>query len=432
MIIWGEQAGFAHEANGMTLGDIRASSQVATDLDEIIIYRSSGPWCKRWIDWKHPTKNFHVKGKSSDWGPHAGLVPYDGIYSKVGAYPAKALAGTHKNDEGLASGFAGKTQLRMKRLEIAKQATVPEGGKTAVLQVMELSNSRDLMILAARSGAGSTRVIFRAVYSRVTNDYAILVWPFTEALQNPFQVAQVTDLSRYRAFEVMTSAEVGANNKPLTGDYDLMAVCPTWAQYGSKSTRLIGKAGIHLENGTLNKGVSFQPGVGMDNVMDTRFHTMGNRQPGFRDFHDRQKHYRQQERKYSDASAALIADDSRDREHQDMGNLTPRILRCINALNEKMGAVGAASALRRVHHNAESHRNRKWAALTEADMLTPKDGDKFGDGFPMTAFHPARMVGAGYFQDQVCTIETLAEFRDYAAEVKNAGFYMPKNWIWNM
>jgi hypothetical protein len=97
-----------------------------------------------------------------------------------------------------------------------------------------------------------------------------------------------------------------------------------------------------------------------------------------------------------------------------------------------MGATGTRSALRRVHHNAESHRNRRWAAITETDMRTKKDGDKFGDGFPMTCFHPSRLVNGGYFENAVCTVETLDEFKIYAQKVKEAGFYMPKNWIWNI
>src|SRR3954471_2021022 len=55
-------------------------------------------------------------------------------------------------------------------------------------------------------------------------------------------------------------------------------------------------------------------------------------------------------------------------EHGDMGNLTPRILRCINMLNVQMGATGPRSALRCVHHNAESHRNHIFDALTASQM----------------------------------------------------------------
>ncbi|MCW5649479.1 MAG: hypothetical protein KIS62_07030 [Ramlibacter sp.] len=456
MIVWGDGASFAHDANGMTMGDITASAQVVDKLDEVIIFRSSGPWCKRWIDWRHPTKNFHVKGKSSDWGPHAGLVPFDGTYSKVGADPVKAAKGTAANRDGLHSNFAGTTPLTLSRLQIDTQRTDPEGGKNAIDEVRPLAQSRDLLLVATRSGAGSTRICFRACHDESTGRYEIKVWPVERPVQNPFLVAEkpATD---FAPFLVMTSREVGAHNRPLTGDYDLMAVCPTWGQYGSKTSRVIRKAGIHLDNDQVHNDLSFDVGVGMDNVLDTRFHTMGRatanaalplaprgqgpsfdprtgkqltRRPNLSDFHDRQAYYRQGSG-FSSDSLNLIFDNSKDREHQDMGNLTPRILRCINEFNSAMGATGDQSALRRVHHNAESHRNRKWGGITEIDMNTKKDGDKYGDGFPLTAFHPKRLVG-GYFKHAVCTIETLAEFRTYAAELKAAGFYVPKNWIWNL
>src|SRR5665213_2607517 len=88
------ESSFQHDQNGMTRLDMLASSTAANDLNEVIIYRSTGPWAKRWIERGYPTKNFHVKGKSSDWGPHAGLVPYDGTYSKVGFNARKAADGT--------------------------------------------------------------------------------------------------------------------------------------------------------------------------------------------------------------------------------------------------------------------------------------------------------------------------------------------------
>ena len=457
MILWGDTASFEHDANGMTMGDMTASMNAATELDEVIIFRSSGPWCKRWIDWGHPTKNFHVKGKSSDWGPHAGLVPYDGTYSKVGADAAKAAKGTKANNDGLHSNFAGKTQLVMSREQIDRQRSDPEGGRNAIDEVRSIPGTRDLLLVATRSGAGATRITFRACHDAVANNYRIKVWSVKNAVQNPFLVAE-KPVEQYEDFLVMTSREAGANNLPLTGDYDLMAVCPTWAQYGSLASRDIVKAGILLDNGQLNKGQAFRAGMGMDNVLDARFHTMGramanaalpavargqavtpgpdgkptHRQINMSDFHDRQAYYRQGTRKLSAASQALVDDDSADNEHGDMGNLTPRILRCINTLNSKMGATGGRSALRRVHHNAESHRNRKWAGITEVDMTTTKDGDKYSDGFPLTAFHPKRMSGSGYFVHQVCTIENLIEFREYAGALKAAGFYVPRNWIWNL
>jgi hypothetical protein len=97
------------------------------------------------------------------------------------------------------------------------------------------------------------------------------------------------------------------------------------------------------------------------------------------------------------------ADFARD-EHPDMGNITPRILRCINLLNTEMGAQGP---FRRVHHNAESHRNAAFGALTANEM-------EAGDGLPLTVFQPAGLwqnnAGLRPYQD-VSTLLTMQEFQ---------------------
>ena len=74
-MIAGFEGSFSHSQNGMTRADMLATKLVAQRLDEVIIFRSTGPWAKRWLERGYPSKNFHVKGKSSDWGPHAGLRP---------------------------------------------------------------------------------------------------------------------------------------------------------------------------------------------------------------------------------------------------------------------------------------------------------------------------------------------------------------------
>jgi hypothetical protein len=62
----------------------RASAIVANALDEVIIFRATGPWSQRWIKQSYPTKNFHVTGKSSDWGTQAGFVPYSASTARSG------------------------------------------------------------------------------------------------------------------------------------------------------------------------------------------------------------------------------------------------------------------------------------------------------------------------------------------------------------
>ena len=99
---------------------------------------STGPWSKRWLDAKpkpYPSKNFHVKGKSSDWGPQAGFVPYDGIYSKVGADTTKNTAG------------------KKSRVKAVVRPTTP-GRSSAELQVdrMIINNDRAAVGVGVRAG----------------------------------------------------------------------------------------------------------------------------------------------------------------------------------------------------------------------------------------------------------------------------------------
>ena len=103
----GIEASYSHPENGMTERDVYACKRAADQLNEIIIFRSTGPWSKRWLEETppYPSKNFHVKGKSSDWGPMAGFVPYDGSYSKVGHETERDEKGRTKAEKGTAAEF---------------------------------------------------------------------------------------------------------------------------------------------------------------------------------------------------------------------------------------------------------------------------------------------------------------------------------------
>lgn len=434
----GLNASFAHDQNGMTLNDMEAAKRVATRLNEVIIFRSTGPWSKRWLERGYPSKNFHVKGKSSDWGPHAGLVPYNGLYSKVGYDAEKALRGTQANDDGLDSRFAIKRPLLLSLAQIEEQLTRAEGrpARTAIDVRTPIPGSRDFLLTARRSGDGKP-VVFRAFAIGQSDQYEIRVYPPVGlANTNSFMILDKDPQGlRAEVFEVMCSNEMGAG-QPMTGDYDLFAVCPSWGQYGSRAEADIIKPGIQLQDGTLHKGVAFRAGQGMDNVLDPSLHT----QSRAGDFHLRRNAALHSLRDGISAEKFQNYFGVSDRsEHADMGNLTPRILRCINQLNVAMGAVGEQAPMRRVHHNAESHRNRAFGALSAHDMLTVKPGDSYGDGFPLTVFQPSSLYSGNAAADEriqvaryrdVCTLESLTEFEAYAAALKESGFYVPKNWIW--
>lgn len=444
-MLTGLSASFSHNQNGMTRHDMEAAKRVADRHHEVIIFRSTGPWSMRWLERRYPSKNFHVKGKSSDWGPHAGLVPHNGIYSKVGFDAVRAASGTRANDAGLQSGFAGRQPLILTLEQIEEQLTRPEGkpARTAIDSKSEIRDSHDLLLMAYRSG-DKKQIIFRA-FARPDGNFEIKVYPPVDGkINSPFLVRDKDPKGvNAQVFEVMTSNEVGAG-RPMTGDYDLFAICPSWAQYGSQVPHDIVKPGIQIAGGPLHAGLAFRAGQGMDNVMDPTLHTMSERG----DFASRKENLKLR----MNSGAGLAAEGglsmqkskvyfgpSEKSEHADMGNLTPRIMRCINDLNVAMGAVGNNAALRRVHHNAESHRNRAFGALTQRDMLTVKAGDQYADGFPLTVFQPhalyrmnavgGRFTAVARYGD-VCTLETLPEFNTYAAALKRSGYYVPRNWIW--
>jgi hypothetical protein len=405
MAEFGLTESFTHPENGMIETDMRACVRVASELEEVIIFRSTGPWSRRWIQARYPTKNFHVKGKSSDWGPQAGFVPYLGIYSKVGADATKAKDGTAANDDGLKHHYADKTLLALTMDELQKQATDPEEQppRRAIQTMEQVPDSKDYFLFALRSG-DNKMFAFRAVWSG-GKVYHIFVYPERFGT-NPRRLAFEAPVP----LECMTSSEVGAGNRPMTGDYDLMAVCPKWANYGSTTLVPISKPGLVFANKGAQPGQTWEADSNLDTVLDMRSNT-GARPAGG----DTKKTYQ----------GLTKRDGGKLDEHGDMGNLTPRILRCINALNAAMGDPGP---LRRVHHNAESHRNHIFGALTALEMTR-------GDGLPLTVFQPRGLLmghsPTSRYQD-VCTLETFQEFKEYATLLNQAGYFVPRNWTWGM
>ncbi|MFO1327096.1 MAG: anthrax toxin-like adenylyl cyclase domain-containing protein [Rubrivivax sp.] len=396
MPVFGLSASHGHVENGMIRSDMRACVKAADKLDEVIIFRSTGPWSKRWIQRGYPTKNFHVKGKSSDWGPQAGFVPHLGQYSKVGDNADKAAKGTAANDHGIKDGYAARAQLVLSQEEIQMQLTLAceHPPRTALSRVERVLGSHSDQLLWASMSSGARPTVFRAV----KNGKGLFAIHVVENCSGGETIGTLSN-KPFVPLEVMTSSENGADNRPMTGDYDLMAVCPRWANYGSALIGSVSKPGLQFGN-RQQPGQTFHQGTNLDKVLDMSSNTG---------------------QKGQNAKRKGFASD----EHPDMGNITPRILRAINTLNDFMGGQGP---FRRVHHNAESHRNAAFGALSAKEM-------EDGDGLPLTVFQPAGLWQSSAalrpYQD-VSTLLTLKEFRTYAALLNEAGYFVPRNWTWGM
>ncbi|MDB4934365.1 MAG: hypothetical protein JWP87_1337 [Labilithrix sp.] len=444
MAVHGLQPSHLHKENGMTLGDMQACSRVAEKLNEVVIFRSTGPWSQRWIERDYPTKNFHVKGKSSDWGPQAGFVPRLGMYSKVGGAGDKETQGDNYNLDGIKHSYASTTHLSLTRKELEIQRDAIASGRTALTEMHKVEGSEDYILIAERP-TDHKRFAFRAVHSRWSKDvntkgeeYKIYVFGIATGMK-PLRallfekVSEVAPTSSTSApseggwpLQVMTSSEVGANNRPLTGDYDLMAVCPTWGNYGSRSVSAISKPGVNFgRKGGAEPGQTFQTNSNLDGVLDMRTNTgLKGQKVTFEKDGVMKQEWRTHGKDGFGASGynkRAASTPGMSHEHGDMGNLTPRILRCVNELNLAMGQTGP---FRRVHHNAESHRNVIFGGITGADMAT-------GEAFPLTVFQPRLLRVPGY-HESVFTLENLGEFKSYATLLHDAGFYVPRSWVWGM
>jgi hypothetical protein len=436
-------ASCTHPENAMPWRDMKAIEGVANRRNEVITFRSTGPWSKRWLEANYPTKGFHVKGKSSDWGPMAGLVPWEGRFSKVSPNPVAIAKGNKFNHDGVHEGFAQRIPLVLSENLLNVQLTTPAGrdNRVAIIHKHQIENSEDLLLYAVRSGDG-TVIPFRAVKER--GEYSIYGFADNAPLDEPSLEAFPR-----APLEVMASTEMGTI-RPMTGDYDLFNICPTWNSYGGALQQSMDFGGVAFGANDA-QSLTFRAGHGLDKVMDHRLHTgtgtlSGQRAGNQVDWAHRRAHYLSRlasmhvgstehtnlknsmiQLGILDRNGTEIAEDGW-HEHRDMGNLTPRILQCILELNVAMGQ-GPMGINRRVHHNAESHRNRLHGGLTYDDMVEKKDG------MPITIFQPSRMpnglppvVATGY--DTIDTIETWPEFANYATRLKAAGFYVPQSWMW--
>lgn len=426
MPLVGLKASFEHEENGMTADDMEACVQVANRLNEVIIFRSTGPWSMRWIERNYPTKNFHVKGKSSDWGPMAGFVPALGKYSKVSGDADKERAGNKYNEDGLKGQYTSKVHLSLTLQELEIQLSRRAANTTALTDMVRAHDNKDDFILYANRSSDRKKFAFRAEWDSRNGSYKIYAY-LADAMEVKSSIYSEKLASMQKeAIEVMTSSEVGANNRPLTGDYDLMAVCPAWANLNSRSVFDIRKDGVNFgrNGGIAEPGISFGAGVNLDAPLDMRLHTgmkgrmvniNGRMVPATGHGGDNPM---------IAATYNNIADSTPNmsREHNDLGNVTARIVRCINELNNKMGQNGP---FRRVHHNAESHRSAIFGGITAADMGK-------GEAFPLTVFHPSQLKIGSPYNDSIITLLNLAEFRDYAVKLNEAGYFVPRSWVWGM
>jgi len=359
----------------MTPADMAAVERVAAQRNEIIMFRDTGCWSRPYIAAGHPTKPFHVKGKSSDWGPHAGLVPYNSEFSK--AFTQGAVdKGFKLNKDAIKGNYARPVPAFVSEQFIRSELLVNKGSAgRPPIDRMTQPRPDVLYFFCTKPNdnpalAGKKYVLFgkKGTDSR----YQIHTFPLDAAAMRERELF----LQEAKGEPLLVMTTPGAD-LPITGDYDLFAICPSWDSYGGLDKKMDPTLDNPQQNASVRRTTAklFNPATSMQAYVSL-----------------------------AKIKNAFTPEDP------DRGNLTPRIAACVRALVSAMGGQYP-----RVHHNAES--GRPFAPGAE-------------DGFPLTTFHPRRGIGGYTFLN--ATINHVGDLRDYFTRLYNDGYYPPRNHAWNM
>ncbi len=180
---------------------------LAAAYNSIIGVRAVEPVATGLIEAGHPTKDFHIKGKSADWGPQAGLICVDQAFSKLEKIaennPDKIA---HANEQTLSCIRDGHAVAVPLTVSSKRLNDLLKLGKITQLQP---ENPRGLIHFTAQ-GPSHQPYVFEGKRQSPLND-----------------TYQITHQGK--AIEVLAKNEGG---KALTADYDLHLIGPHLSDLG--------------------------------------------------------------------------------------------------------------------------------------------------------------------------------------------------------
>ncbi|MGF6401527.1 hypothetical protein ABH905_005193 [Pseudomonas frederiksbergensis] len=248
------------------------------------------------IEEGHPTKDFHIKGKSANWGPQAGMICVDQAFSK--------LEGCLTSDPARIEKFNGQTRQCIKDGHaVAIPLTISKERMGMLLASdhitdMRLADAEGVIRFSAKAPSGGL--------------YKFEVTPQSGAVEGLYLVSQ-----EGQPLEVLGKEQGG---KALTADYDLHLIGPHLSDLGPQDNLPVPDVAHSVFKARIN-GYSGR-------VTDSFPKNLA------------------QELRQDYASAASFYR----REDPDIGNATSRIAEMIPVIN----AVLVGGGERVVHHNADS------------------------------------------------------------------------------
>ncbi|EEL02945.1 Calmodulin-sensitive adenylate cyclase [Bacillus cereus BDRD-ST196] len=236
---------FAHETNlkgiqvdegkeaiknsGLVSEHVEGFKEIAKNNHTYIFFRPVNKLSTELIKQGAATKGLNVHGKSSDWGPMAGFIPYDANFSKVYGNQDKVDRGYNDNkhsvEDNKGSITTMKLELNSERLNELVKENIIENPFTEHSEI-GLEDEEHWMGISLPQNSKGVGVYEFRIYSK-------------EQIYN--SAGQKFEL-RYRKsgsentfepIEVMARVIDGVS-KPLTADYDMFALAPTLKEIKQK------------------------------------------------------------------------------------------------------------------------------------------------------------------------------------------------------
>lgn len=196
----------AHVSNrgGLVERHLMALQQIAHQHNLIIGVRPVDRMAAQLIEDGHPTKGFHIKGKSASWGPQTSLIPVDQSLSKLQAKPDRIASSNAQVQSAIKDRHAVAVPL------VISQARLDALVRNQHVSIAGSDDARKRLSLDSVAPDG-TPFRFEAVRLKSNGEDRYVI----QLSGKPVQVLAPR-----------------AEAKPITADYDLFVVAPHMSDYG--------------------------------------------------------------------------------------------------------------------------------------------------------------------------------------------------------
>ena len=193
------------DKTGLVPAHLIPLQRVASEHNCIIGIRPVDKLATALIEAGHPTKGFHIKGKSASWGPQAGFICVEQRFSKLeNASPERIAKFNLQTQACIAEGHAAAVPLEVSQSRL--HALFEQG----LIDKLSPENSRGVSHLRA-SGPGGERYAFEALRLPGNGEARYLI------------------SHRGAPLEVLAPH---AEARSFTADYDLMVIAPHVSDLG--------------------------------------------------------------------------------------------------------------------------------------------------------------------------------------------------------